>query len=250
MKSKIVALVMSSILMLLCATPGLAQQPDDQLNISIRRDWGFGMGGTIQGRFTLRVDGPGDLTEVRYFLDDELLGAVTEDPFRLQFHTDDYPPGIHEIYAIGFRDGGGELQSETLTLQFLSSEEAAGSVTRFVVPLVVVIVAVALIATILPGLMSKGKGRFQLGEYGMAGGAVCPACKLPFSRQVMAPNLVVGKLSRCPHCGKWSIARRATPSELELAEARYRQDQERGQAQPAHADDDLRRQLDESRYSE
>ena len=241
---------MSSILLLVCAVPGLAQQPDDELRISLRRDWGFGLGGQIQGRFSLRADGPDDLNEVRYMLDDELMGAATDPPFTLQFHTDDYPPGVHEIYAIGFRASGAEIRSTSMTLQFLSSEEAGGSVTRFIVPLVIVIVAVAVLATVLPALLSKGQGRFKLGEYGIAGGAVCSACKMPFSRHAMSPNLVVGKLSRCPHCGKWGIARRATPSELETAEARYRQDQEQGQAQSEHADDDLRRQLDESRYSE
>ena len=250
MKHRVFVAVMSSLLLLVCAAPALAQQPEEELDISIRRDWGFGMGGTIQGRFTLRVDGPEDLVEVYYFLDGELMSAVTEDPFKLQFHTDDYPAGVHQIYAIGISSGGNEAQSQSLTLQFLSGEDAGGSITRFIVPLVIVIVAIAILSTVLPALVGRNKDRFRLGVYGMAGGAVCPACELPYSRQVMSPNLVVGKLSRCPHCGKWAIARRATPIELESAEARYRHDQEQGQAQPQRADEDLRRQLDESRYTD
>lgn len=250
MRLKRFLLVMSTLLLLVIGFPAMAQETNGDLEISIRRDWGFGMGGTIQGRFTLRVSGPDDLVEVRYLLDGQLMSAVNEAPFNLQFHTDDYSPGVHEIYAVGLREGGGELQSQTLTLQFLSADEAGGSVTRFIVPLVIVIAVVAVLSAVLPSLLGRGKDKFVLGQYGAAGGSVCPACKLPYSRQVMSPNLVVGKLSRCPHCGKWTIARRATTAELEAAESRYRQDQQQGQAIPSSPDDDLRRQLEESRFDE
>jgi hypothetical protein len=250
MRSKFILAVISSILLLIMATPGLAQEPDQDFEISLRRDWGFGMGGTIQGRFTLRAHGPDNLIEVRYLLDGQLMGAVTDPPFSLQFHTDDYPTGVHEIYAVGIVEGGGEIHSQTLSLQFISGEEAGGSVTRFIVPLVIAILVVSVLSAVLPSLLGRGKDRFELGQYGSAGGAVCPACALPYSRHLMSPNLVLGKLSRCPHCGKWAIARRATAAELEMAEARYRQDQHQGQARPPTEADDLHRQLEESRFED
>jgi hypothetical protein len=208
------------------------------------------MGGTIQGRFTLRASGPESLVEVRYLIDGQLMEAVTEPPFSYQFHTDNFATGVHEIYALGILDNGDEIRSQSLTLDFISGEEAGGSITRFIVPLVIVIAAISILSALLPSILGRGKDRFVLGEYGPAGGAVCPACKLPYSRLFMSPNLVVGKLSRCPHCGKWTIARRATQAELNQAEARYRQDQEEGQARPADAADDLRRQLEESRFED
>ena len=52
MKFKLAILVMSSILWVIFSAPALALEPDEGLQISIRRDWGFGMGGLIQGRFT------------------------------------------------------------------------------------------------------------------------------------------------------------------------------------------------------
>ncbi|MEK6221558.1 MAG: hypothetical protein N2D54_04870 [Chloroflexota bacterium] len=35
---------------------------------------------------------------------------------------------------------------------------------------------------------------FHLGIYSAAGGAVCPRCQLPYSRHLLSPNLLVGKL--------------------------------------------------------
>jgi len=83
--------------------------------------------------------------------------------------------------------------------------------------------------------------------YGLAGGAVCPKCGLPFSRSIFGLNLLVGKLSRCPHCGKWSVVGRASPEELSAAEAKLR-----GEAQPAQpavdAEAQLRKRIEESKY--
>lgn len=250
MKFKLAILVMSSILWVIFSAPALALEPDEGLQISIRRDWGFGMGGLIQGRFTLRADGPEDLVEVRYHIDGQLMSAVAEPPFSYQFHTDDYSTGVHEIYAIGVLENGGEIRSQSLTLEFISGEEAGGSISRFIIPLVIAIAAISILSALLPSLLGRNKDRFMLGQYGPAGGAVCPACKMPFSRQVMSPNLVVGKLSRCPHCGKWTIARRATQAELDEAESRYRRDQDQGLPQAPDQSNDLRRQLEESRFEE
>ena len=83
--------------------------------------------------------------------------------------------------------------------------------------------------------------------YGLEGGAVCPKCGLPFSRSIFSPNLLVGKLSRCPHCGKWSVVGRASPDELAAAEAKLR-----GEKQPAppaaDAETQLHKRIEESKY--
>jgi hypothetical protein len=241
---------MSSVLLLALSAPALALEPDENFEIGIRRDWGFGMGSLIQGRFTLRVSGLDDLVEVRYMIDGQLMGAVSQAPFSYQFHTDNFPTGTHEIYAIGIRANGQETRSQSLNVEFVSGEEAGDSVARIIVPLIIGIAVISILAALLPMILGKNKDRFILGQYGPAGGAVCPACGLPYSRLVMSPNLVLGKLSRCPHCGKWTIARRATPAELNAAEARYRQDQEEGRVQLSDRADDLRRQLDESRFED
>jgi hypothetical protein len=58
----------------------------------------------------------------------------------------------------------------------------------------------------------------------------------------------VGKLGRCPHCGKWAIVRRATAIELEQAEEHYRG--HRGEVQKPVEDEveRLRKQIEDTRY--
>lgn len=90
-------------------------------------------------------------------------------------------------------------------------------------------------------------------RYGVAGGAVCRRCGLPFARSLMDPNLLVGKLTRCPHCGKWAVLPAASPAELSLAETRERQERD-GAATPAapgpaaSAEEQLRRRIEDSKY--
>ena len=85
----------------------------------------------------------------------------------------------------------------------------------------------------------------------VAGGAVCPRGKMPYSRHTLSPNIVVGKLERCPHCGKWAIVRRATPTELAEAEERLRTDSQEGVKDFIPDEDEaLRRALDESQYDD
>ena len=66
----------------------------------------------------------------------------------------------------------------------------------------------------------------------------------------MGPNLLVGKLERCPHCGKWAIAGRASPAQLEAAEARYEKDAHQGEVDPDQHERRYERMLDDSRFEE
>jgi hypothetical protein len=94
------------------------------------------------------------------------------------------------------------------------------------------------------------------GSYGLAGAAVCSRCGLPFSRSLMGINLVIGKLERCPHCGKWQVASVAGREALAAAEARLKAgaaDAEgtRGAGvgeTSLSAEERLRRQIEESKY--
>ncbi len=84
-------------------------------------------------------------------------------------------------------------------------------------------------------------------SYGLAGGAICARCGRAFARQALSPNLIVGKLSRCPHCGKWSIAPRATPAALAAAEAAHKPASEPTESVPS-GEERLRRQIEASKY--
>lgn len=96
--------------------------------------------------------------------------------------------------------------------------------------------------------MGRKRGRPRIGEYGPAGGAVCSRCELPFGRHVLSPNLLIGKLERCPHCGKWAIVHRATREALEEAEARWVDDEVRGGLDLESEEDKLRRMIEDSRF--
>jgi hypothetical protein len=89
-------------------------------------------------------------------------------------------------------------------------------------------------------------------NYGPAGGSICRNCARPFGRHLWMPNLLVGKLSRCPHCGKWQLARRASVDELKIGKDLSRkQDSAVEQTERSEsADQRLKRQIDDSRFDE
>ncbi len=239
------------ILFLLSSIPAFAQDEDEALTLRLSRDFGYGGGSRIQGRFSLRASGPDNLVRVEFIIDGEVVSADQESPFRYNFNTGDYSPGFHDLSAVGYLSDGRALPAITFTYEFLSAQDARSATIKLVVPVLVIVGALSLVGFLGPVLLGKRKGAFRIGEYGPAGGAVCPRCRFPYSRHIIAPNLLVGKLGRCPHCGKWAIVRRATAIELEGAEARLQTDNEQGR-QSVERDDDqkLRRMLDESRFED
>ncbi len=224
-----------------------AQDEEPPLRLQLIRTFGYGGFGQIQGRFSMRVAPVDGLERVLFLLDNEVVFEDGEAPFEFRFHTDNFDPGVHSLTALGYTAGGEELRANAHTREFLSSEAAGSAVSRFIVPLIVGVGVLALVSALLP-LILGGRTAHRPGQYGLAGGAVCPRCAKPFSRHVLAPNLLVGKLERCPHCKKWSLVRRATPAELEAAEAFLAED---SLGQPPVVEDEeekLRRMIDDSRY--
>ena len=227
---------------------GMAQEIMPELTLRLNRDFGFGGFGKIQGRFTLKTDGPENLTRVEFFIDGNLMGVVEQSPFEYHFHTDDYSAGRHVFLAVGYTSEVSSLESNLVSTVILSSEDAWSETQQMIVPLLVMVGIFTLIGLGAP-LLFRRKKAFQIGDYGPAGGAVCPRCKLPYSRKLLAPNLLVGKLGNCPHCGKWSIVPRASRTSLKEAEARYQS--EKPQALDIFpSEEGLDRLLDESRFEE
>lgn len=119
--------------------------------------------------------------------------------------------------------------------------------------ILVIILVIAVIAfRVLPNLVAKSKGDSQHGsDYGAFGGVVYPNCTLPYGLTMGKINLGIGALSRCPHCGKWRVVRRASPEALAAAEERLG-----GEASPTNEkvqideEEKLRRELDDSRFEE
>jgi hypothetical protein len=142
------------------------------------------------------------------------------------------------------------LDSNTLTRVFLTPAEANSSVVALLLPLLIIIVVAGVLSVVLPGLFFRGQSARVPVDYGIAGGAVCRRCNLPYPRHPWAPNMVTGKLERCPHCGKWGTARRAAPAELALAEVRLMgKDSDTGASARSESEEEgLRHQIEESRY--
>lgn len=246
---KILSLILS-IALLALALPGVsfARQESQLLSLSLLRNFGYGGLGKIQGNFTLRVnDPPAELSEVSFYLDGELMGVVTEAPFLLKFHTSDFEDGEHRMNAVGTLASGGVLESNAITKVFLSSDQAWGETQQIIVPLLLGVGALTVLGLALPALLGRKKEHVS-GQYGMAGGAVCPRCSLPFSRPYLAPNLMVGKLVRCPHCGKFSVQPAASPARLQEAERRYAG--EIDQPLITESEGDIEKMIEDSRFED
>jgi rRNA maturation protein Nop10 len=238
------------LLLLIPLRPVLAQSGEGDFQLRLRRTFGYQSGNQIQGSFTLEVTGEAEFHEVTYWVDDELLATVTESPFRTSFNTSEYTPGTHEIRAVGFGMHGEQLESQVIRVTFITAEEGWQTAGRIAAWILGSVVALMLLGAIGMGLISRGKRRFELGVYGAAGGAVCDRCSLPFTRHVLSFNLLFGKLERCPHCGRIAIVPRASRTDLEEAEDRYRADRQEGRREIHHEKEEYLQILDDSRFED
>jgi hypothetical protein len=237
--------------------PAWAQEGGLRLGLS--KQFGFALGGQIQGTFKLTAQGPADLTSVTFRLDDEagvvgptILGEVSEAPFSLTFGTDQYPHGRYELSATGQTAGGQTIQSNVLHVEFVSAAAGWQATGRLVVPLLVLFGAIMLLASVGPLVLERlgMRPRRPVGaprNYGLLGGTVCPKCGRPFGLHWWAPNLIVNKFDRCPHCGKWSVVGRASREALTAAEAAETEAATPEVPEPS-PEEKLRRQIEDSRY--
>jgi len=240
-------IVLVSAVLLLPVTV-FAAQDGVRLQLGLTRNFGYGGLGKIQGNFTLKISNPPEgLREVRFYVDGELLETVDAEPFIYRFHTSEFDAGDRDMYANGTLSSGTILESNHISKEFLSSDQAWGETQQIIAPLLIGTAILSLLGVGIPLLVNRNKV-FVLGKYGPAGGVVCPRCELPFSRAVFSPNLLAGKLVRCPHCGKISILPRASNAHLQEAESRYTQKDEPGAIHPGKGD--LQKLLDESRFED
>lgn len=229
-----------------------AQTPvPDELVLYVRRTFGYGGGSQIQGSFRFEIQGPADLTQVTYRIDDTVISTTTQSPFRVDFQTDDYPLGQHTLTAEGLTAGGRTLTAAPRRYEFVSAGAGTQAAIQLIVPLlggVLGVMALTFVISMLPTWLGRrqplpaGAPR----DYGLLGGAICPRCGRPFPRHLWGINVsFAGKFDRCDHCGKWSLVRRASPEALQAAEAAELAANPR-QAPPADAS--LRKEIDDSRY--
>lgn len=248
----IVALL--SVLAFLSSSVALAQS--DELTLYVRRNFGYGGGSQIQGNFRLEVEGPANLVSVTYKIDGAVLATSVEPPFRVNFETDAYPIGWHTLTAVGETADGRTLVSNERRFEFVPAGVGLAAGGRIAGAVFAGVAVVFLIVMAVQALVLRRgpQASLPLGarrNYGLLGGAVCPKCGRPFPLHLWGLNAIAGKLDRCDHCGKWSLVHRASPEALAAAEVA-----ELVQARPAvpitelSPQERLRRQLDETRYTE
>jgi len=232
-----------------------AQEPSP-LTISVNKNFGYNdFSGRIQGTFSVRADGPDDLSRVIFFIDGETLAEDNEPPFRASFETASYPDGVHAFTALGYTNSGQELVSNEVRKEFISDQEGFSSILKMVLPILAVVGGAILLSAFFS--IRGGKGKLEAlppgapRSYGMLGGTICPKCSRPFGMHMWGLNLMVGKLDRCPYCGKWSLMVRQSPNALRQAEqAELEAAGETGQFQAPSEEERLRKELDESRYQD
>lgn len=258
MRKKIFMLVFVGwIFFLVNPLKSFAQDEKHDLNLSMSRDFGYSSGtGRIQGTFTMKVSGPDDLVRVVFLIDGEEIAEDTQAPFRYQFNTDSYSQSEHSITAVGFTSDGRELSSNEIRVIFVPAEEGGKFVLTLIVPLFAVVFGLMALSYLVPMITNRGQRKEvppgQPRNYGLVGGTICPKCKRPFSLNFLGLNLGVGKLDRCPHCGKWSIVRRQPLEMLRTAEtAELAEMGTNGlQPEPVTEDEKIKQALDDSRFQD
>jgi hypothetical protein len=237
-----------ALLLMIISTPVFAQE-EQMLILDFNRDFGYGgFGGDIQGRFSLKVDSPDDLVRVEYFLDGELVFKGEEPPFKWQFNTENFPDGRHTFSAVGTRQDGSEIRSAEFSRIFLSADDAWGKTSDFILPILIIVAVVSFLGVLGPVLLGRKK-KHTPGVYSMSGGAICPRCTFPYSRNMLSPNLLIGKLERCPHCGKWALVPRASSETLQAAETRLAAESH-GTIETISEEEKLKQMIDDSRFEE
>jgi DNA-directed RNA polymerase subunit RPC12/RpoP len=235
---------------------GASAQQGTGLNLNLSRNFGYSSGtGKIQGSFTLKASGPANLQRVVFYIDDKQVDEATQSPFNYSFNTGSYSPTQHTFSALGYTSDGQELRSNSITAQFITSEQANQNTLRIILPILAVVLIAILFSAIIPMLSTRGKKESLAPgtqrNYGMMGGTICPKCERPFSIQFWGINLPMGKLNRCPYCGKWSIVRRRPMADLRAAE-QAELDQSSSEAIPSQQSEEekLRKELDNSKYQD
>ncbi len=249
MKRIQIALVFSVFVSLFLGIAAFAQT--EELTLRMSRDFGYGgFNNDIQGLFSMKVTGPSDLVKVVFYIDSKSIGEVTQAPFNLQFNTDNYPVGQHQLYALGFSSTGQQYKSNTITSNFVPASVGNKAAIQIVVPVLVIVFGAILLSFIIPLISGRGKIKnLPLGaerSYGTTGG-ICPKCHRPFALPLFSFNLGLSKLARCPYCGKWSVVRIQSISKLREAE---RAELAWGKAEVLDETEEekLRKELDDSKY--
>lgn len=245
---KLLISVLFVLILFLVPLLGIEAQSDVPYSVSLRRDFGYGNGADIQGKMTLSLKGDeSQIKRVVFLIDGKEMAVLTQPPFKTSFSTDTYAIGQHELSAEVETVQGEVYDTRGLTYNFIGSDQVGKSMQKILLPVFGVIAASLLISYLVGKPKKSGNEPGQISYGAMWGGAICKACGLPFSRSPFGMNMVIGRLERCPHCGKWQFTQRTSTERLAEAEKGLLKKVELPQETPVGSDQgqDL---LDDTRY--
>lgn len=111
-------LVLSCLAVAVVATPSL--------HLNFYKNFGYGLGNDMSGRWTINTDVSQDVTRVEFYLDGQLQLNDTSAPFSWSFDTANYTQGVHSIKAIAYNTASESATSvsernfvESVTTEFL-----------------------------------------------------------------------------------------------------------------------------------
>ena len=145
-----------------------------------------------------------------------------------------------------------------LTLSSLANYALAqeDGTTDRTIYIVIIILALSLSGRAISAWLAN-RNRQQVGLppiRGPLGGTICPNCAKPYAFHLWSIKLVLARIDRCPHCGKWKIVKRYPQDVLEASAEAMTAAQEGATAVSLHPtlshDDQLRKNLDDSRFED
>jgi hypothetical protein len=222
--------------------------------LSVRRTFGYSAGGKIRGSFRISVTGSQEnIKQVAFLIDGQSMGTVSEPPFRMDIHTQDYPEGTHTLSAEVTTIDGSLQVAQGGTFDFVSASQQWAGVIKIVVAIGVILVAIVGIGFLFTYL-TTGKTVKDLPpgaerHYGIQGGGICSRCGRPFVFHWWGMNLVGAKYDRCDYCGKWGSTKRLPMEELRKEEeAELRNFTQSLSTNLQTPEDKFKSMLDDSRY--
>ncbi|MCP5096191.1 MAG: zf-TFIIB domain-containing protein [Chloroflexi bacterium] len=234
--------------LLLCGISLSTFAQEEIITFRLSRDWGYGSGGNIRGRFSYRVSTPNNVAHVTFLINGEPIAEDNEAPFEYQFHTDDFPAGINKLSVSALTSDGQTLYSQEITRNFLTPDEESAITNKmwtWMIGGTVGIVLLIILGNIWIARRNGKSGKASIKS--VWGTAVCPKCSQPFGMHIWKLNLGLSTLDRCPHCRKWSRVQRATDEEIEAA---FEATTTPSITSPLSQEEQLRKKLEDSRFDE
>ena len=125
------------------------------LEFSMSRDFGLGLGSTIEGLFTIHGSGPAEVIGISILFNGVEVHSVDSNTVDWQFNTNDYPSGETNITLYGWDADDGTYLA-MVTRNFVPSE-VSNLFTIGIFSVVVVAVVLSIVAKIVLSGKPKSK---------------------------------------------------------------------------------------------